>query len=187
MLKALFQNRDNHPYNKAVNLWQTTKRLHNKNTGEFESGIIEVINYCKAAIKQNKNDGDAHVLLANAYYISTLPPFPPTNYPMFFPFAVAVIQEWEYRNLWTKNRDNGIQLYRIIFNALQNPIDYWTLKNAPIKKDMESLQLEFYSQAIGSSVEPEKSMPKSENPMKRNASDSQNLKKKGFFDDYPKS
>ena len=100
-----------HPYNKAVNYFMKL-RWSTPGTLMYKENLYNVIWFSKEALRKNERDGDAHVLLANAYYLASLMDRTSSdNYVRYFPFAVAVIYEWKSKPMYTKAKENGEKVY----------------------------------------------------------------------------
>jgi hypothetical protein len=72
MFKYLF-NSKKHPFNQASNLYDQLRNLDTSGD-EYDRVVGEIIKLCCNAISLNQNDGDAHVLLANAYLLVVVCP-----------------------------------------------------------------------------------------------------------------
>lgn len=98
-------------YNKAVDSFHKLRK-YPPDSPSYERTLLDVIRYSKEAINKNRNDGDAHILLANAYYLASMTDFPSDNFSRYFPLAAAVIYEWKTRPMYSKAKENGENIYQ---------------------------------------------------------------------------
>jgi hypothetical protein len=96
MFKYLF-NIQNHPFNRAAKRFRQLRYLE-QSGWEYWRTIIEIIKLCWEAIGLNKYDGDAHVMLANAYLLAAFgafQEFKPEGYIHNMSCCAAIIYEWK--------------------------------------------------------------------------------------------
>ncbi len=105
MLGKLFGTPKNSPFNQATEYFQNL-RYYESGSPQYVSTILEIIRLCQMAIQGNKNDGDAHVLLANVYVLAALDCTYTKGYPYFLARSAAVMQATRSRKMYIKNSRN---------------------------------------------------------------------------------
>lgn len=135
-----------HPYNKATKHYGKL-RNYSKDSPKYKETLLKVIRFTKEAIKKNKYDGDAHVLLANAYYLASLMDFPSDNYSRYLPLAAAIIFEWKSTPMYTKAKDIGEKVYQGILEDLNRETPEWMVGVKP-EGTIEELHSRYYQQAL---------------------------------------
>lgn len=147
MFKYLF-NPQNHPFNRASKLFGQLRYLEQSGQ-EYWRTIIEIIKLCWEAIKINKYDGDAHVMLANAYLLAAFRAFQELKsegYVYYMSRCAAVIYEWKTNpRMYSKEKEQGEKIYREIINRLKGPLPDWMDRDLP--KDIRKLHNDFYMKA----------------------------------------
>jgi len=150
MLNKLFGSMKNDRFNQAKEQFQNL-RNYESGSSEYVSTILEVIRLCQMAIQGNKNDGDAHVLLANTYLLAALSCTFGKGYPYFLAKAAAVIQVFRTGSMYIKNRDNAEKVYGGIVEQLTTQMPDWVEGVQRLSKDMNELHQVYYSNAINPS------------------------------------
>ncbi|MCB0211522.1 MAG: tetratricopeptide repeat protein [Anaerolineae bacterium] len=145
MLKALFGLGKNDLFNQALNEFRKLHNLQDDN-GSFIITAIEVIRLCQLAIHKSNSDGDAHVLMANAYYLAAMT-IPGEGHTYCLPRAAAVIYQWKTNRLYTKNLANGEKIYQSVLEAIEHPIPGWAT-NMSFGDDMRGMHSRLYHEAI---------------------------------------
>ena len=135
-----------HPYNKAADQYRKLRQFP-QDSMEYEETLLNVIRLTKEALRKNKRDGDAHVLLANEYYLASLMDFPSDNYSRYLKFAAAVIFEWKSTPMYAKAKDIGEKVYYGVLEELNREIPEWMGLNRP-DGTMEELHSRYYQQAL---------------------------------------
>ncbi|MCB0174216.1 MAG: tetratricopeptide repeat protein [Anaerolineae bacterium] len=145
MLKTLFGLGKNDLFNQALSEF---RKLHNlrDDTERFIITVLEVIRLCQLAIQKSKSDGDAHVLLANAYYLAALTILG-EGYAYCLPRAAAVIYQWKTNRLYTKNLANGEKIYQNVLEAIEHPMPGWTT-NMSFEDNIKDMHSRLYHEAI---------------------------------------
>lgn len=134
------------PYNKALDNFRMIRR-HEPGSPPYEKALFNTIRYAKEALAKNKNDGDAHILLANAYYLACLLDFPSDNFSRYLPLAAAVIYEWANRPMYSKEKAIGEHVYSGIVEQLNKEHPEWMGVSKPAGTIRE-LNQKYYQQAI---------------------------------------
>lgn len=147
MFSKLFGSPKNHPYNQATGHFRNL-RNYPSGSAEYLNAILEIIRLCQIAIQINKFDGDAHVLLANAYLLAALNSIFGKGYPFFLARAAAVIQATKSGSMYLKNRENRDKIYEGIVNQLSTEMPNWLEGVQHLPVDMNQLQKGYYGQAI---------------------------------------
>jgi hypothetical protein len=149
MFKNLF-NIQNHPFNRAAKLFSQLRYL-NQSGEEYWQTIVKIINLCCKAIKLNKNDGDAHIMLANVYLLAAFgafQEFKPEGYIHNMSRCAAVIYEWKTNpRFYSKEKENGEKIYRQVIERLEDPMPDWM--NMKLPTDIRQLHKDYYIKAIG--------------------------------------
>ena len=135
-----------HPNSKAVDHFRKLGRF-SQDSPKYKETLLEVIRFAKEAIRKNKSDGDAHVLLANAYYLASLMDFPSDNYSRYLPLAAAVIFEWKSTPMYTKAKDIGDKVYYGVLEAINREIPEW-MGIAKPEGTLKEIHLRYYQQAL---------------------------------------
>jgi hypothetical protein len=148
MLNKLFGSPKNHPFNQALEHFQKLPH-YESGTAQYVNTILEIIRLCQIAIQNNKNDGDAHVLLANTYLLATLSSAFKKSYSFFLAKAASVIQTTRAGGgMYIKNRENADKVYQGIVSQLSTQIPDWVEGIELLPKDMNELQRSYYRSAI---------------------------------------
>lgn len=107
-------------FNAALDIYQSFRQLPEHSPG-YRHELSRVVSLCQEAIALNDRHGDAHVLLANTYYLMYVDGFPNTGDPLPLQLAASVIQHWADEPMrqypWTKNRDNGDSIHAMVARA----------------------------------------------------------------------
>lgn len=118
-IKRLFEPVKDDFYNLAIDIWQIAQKTNQVLEPEkFKNLIDEVVVLCKKGIIQKPNWGNTYVLLANAYYSQAVL-FPSSNTEQNLLYAAAVIHKWKGMTTYTKDSQNGYQMYKMIENELK--------------------------------------------------------------------
>jgi tetratricopeptide (TPR) repeat protein len=150
MLRKLFGSPKNFPFNQANEHFRNL-RFYESGSPQYINAILEIIRLCQMAIQSNKHDGDAHVLLANAYLLATCRCTYRKGYPYFLARAAAVIQATRAGSMYIKNREISDKIYRGIVEQLSTQMPDWVEGVQRLPKDMNQLQQGYYDAAISSS------------------------------------
>ncbi|MBI3169890.1 MAG: hypothetical protein HYZ22_15515 [Chloroflexi bacterium] len=117
-------------------------------SANYISAIIEVIKLCQKAIQEVGFDGDAHVLLANAYLLAALSGAFTKSYPFFLARAASVIEATKTDNMPIRNREIAEKIYRGVVDQLSIPLPSWVKDVQQLPKDMRRLHKQYYEDAI---------------------------------------
>jgi len=116
---------------------------------EYHRILRDVFRTCQSAIKSDNRDGDAHALLANAYYLVHTINNLVISQTISLKLAAATIQHWNASPIATypstKNRDNGMKVYQMVSEDIDR-----LLRKGSLDATMSGLELELYETAIGS-------------------------------------
>jgi tetratricopeptide (TPR) repeat protein len=150
MLSKLFGSPKNFPFNQANEHFRNLQ-FYEIGSAQYINAILEIIRLCQTAIQNNKHDGDAHVLLANAYLLATCRCTYGKGYPFFLARAAAVIQATRSGIMYIKNREIADKIYKGIVEQLSTQMPDWVEGVQRLPKDMTQLQQRYYNVAINSS------------------------------------
>lgn len=150
MLNKLFGSLKNDKFNQATERFRNL-RYYESGSPQYINTILEIISLCRKAIQSNKNDGDAHVLLANAYYLAALRCTFQKGYPYFLARAAATIQATRIGSMYIKNREIAEKMYGGVVQQLSTQMPDWVEGVERLPKDMNQLQTMYYDAAINSS------------------------------------
>jgi tetratricopeptide (TPR) repeat protein len=134
--KQSFFNQANKHYKKLRYLLDRPK--------EFQPEALKVIQFCQLSIQARANDGDAHVLLASAYYMLANCFKDTAIYNYCMPRAVAVITKWQHGSMYTKNRSSG----QYILKGILEDVEMIASLNNSLVESITSSSKELYSNAI---------------------------------------
>jgi hypothetical protein len=135
-------------FNYALEIYQTL-RAYPVRTLEYHEALLDIISSCQQAISVNDRHGDAHVLLANTFFLLHIDVFPGTSlsYPLIY--AASIIQHWSDEPMrqypWTKNIDNGRRIYDMVSNGLTMTD---SIQKYRYEEAMRQYQEEFYKIAL---------------------------------------
>jgi tetratricopeptide (TPR) repeat protein len=150
----LFAEARGDPFNEAVDHYQKLRYvILMKEPAKYQAELIEIIRLCQLGIARQRRNGDAYVLLANAYYLAALHTLS-EGYKYCLPRAAAVIYEWKSNHPPTTNRELGEQVYQGILERLQRPFPDWWM-NMSLKGSMSDTHREYYHKAINPNIIPE--------------------------------
>ncbi len=107
--------------------------------------LAEIIRLCQLAIAKQNVNGDAYVLLANAYHLAAMHTLGEGR-KYFLPRAAAVIHEWRANRLPTKNWQIGEEVHHGILKDLDLPVPDWM--NMSVKGNMSDMHAGYYHRAI---------------------------------------
>jgi hypothetical protein len=157
MLKNLFTP-ENHPYNLALKEY-----VELENTRTFEEYIAKigkVIVLAMEAIRLNKNDGDAHVLLADGWRLSGIRYLEESTdednednlnkkqrYFTSIFSSSAVIYHWKIIPMYSKGKEWGEEVYNDVSNRLDVINDFFSKTNRPTQ-GMSDLHQKLYESLI---------------------------------------
>lgn len=150
MLNKLLGSQKNDTFNQANKHFRNL-RYYTSGSNQYINTILEIIRLCQMAIQKNKNDGDAHVLLSNAYLLAALSCTFGKGYPFFLARAAAVIQATRAGHLYIKNRENADKIYNGIVEQLTSQMPDWVEGVQRLSTDMNKLHQGYYSDAINPS------------------------------------
>jgi hypothetical protein len=147
LLKYLFNPKID-PYNKAAKLFGQLRNLDDQGQ-EYWNILLEGVLLCCEAIKLNKYDGDAHVMLANFYLLAAFIAIPrhPEGYVFNISRCSALMYEWKHnKRMHSKFTEQGDKIYGEIVQRLKEPNPEWL--NIELTRDMSKLHEDFYKKAI---------------------------------------
>ena len=108
-------------FNDALDIYSSLRRYPERSS-QYRQQLRHVVSLCQEAIALNEKHGDAHVLLANSYFLMYIDGFPETGNPLPLHLASAVIQHWADEPMrqypWTKNTENGHRIRSMVADAL---------------------------------------------------------------------
>jgi hypothetical protein len=135
-------------FNQAVDVY---KRLRGADirTAEYLEDLSRVISSCQKAISLDCRNGDAHVLLANAFYLLHVAIYPMTRNEFPLRLAAATIQHWcdqpAGQPPWTRDVDTGCRTYEVIARTLSGILPECADCE---EREMRCLEAELYPQAL---------------------------------------
>lgn len=100
-------------YNQAVDVFAQARTLKDQ-PHEFTEKLFQIIHLCQMEINHARfgaTNGDAVVLLANAYYLMAMMFSQSKVYDHCIVRSLALIKRWHDTPMHTRNRDNGKQIY----------------------------------------------------------------------------
>jgi len=150
MVNKLFGSPKNHPFNQATEHFRNL-RYYESGSPQYVNTILEIIRLSQMAIQSNKHDGDAHVLLSNAYFLAALSCTFKKGYPYFLARAAATIQATRLGSMYIKNREIAEKMYGGVVKQLSTQMPDWVEGVERLPKDMNQLQKMYYDAAINSS------------------------------------
>lgn len=149
LLKALFGSSSKQPFNQAIKKFHTIRGLE-PGSIEYHSTIEQIVGLCQLAIRNNRFDGDAHVLLANVYFLSASAHMGDNDeeYVENLSRAAAVIHEWKTNGrMYSKERSNGAIIHQGILDHLNRDWPEWI--QISVETDMRKLHASHYGNSIG--------------------------------------
>lgn len=138
----------NRAYNDALDIYRSL-RQYPVFSPQYRQALLKIASLLQEGIKMNERHGDAHVLLANTFYLLHIDINPEPTISLPLKLAASVIQHWNDEPMrqypWTKNIDNGQKIYDMVSSAivLANP----NLKYH-IEQEMKKLKLRLYTTAL---------------------------------------
>ncbi|MFC1994889.1 hypothetical protein ACFLVK_00590 [Chloroflexota bacterium] len=117
-----------HHFNQAINAWKNAGQAFKKgSTAELNHLIAETIRHCQLSLEADSNNGDAHVLLADALLLAAVSGTrDPSDkrYKYLASRAAAVICHWNdlpfksYPVTKGKHATRGGELYGLLYNIV---------------------------------------------------------------------
>ncbi len=91
-----------------------------ENPTEVKRDALEVIRLCQLVLLHDAKNGDAHIMLANAYVVLALGTRSSTLIPHCIARAFMIIRLWHTeKSMRTINPELGLRLYDFIHNSLE--------------------------------------------------------------------
>lgn len=149
MLKALFGSAKDDPYNQALDHFRKLRDLSTSDPA-YLSNIMAIIRLCQLAIRQRPTDGDAHILLANAYLLTALSEPFGDLYAFALARGAAAIHQWKSVPMKSKARAIGEKIMLGIQDQLAKDRPDWMGPNLP--NDFAKLHFDYYEGAIDPSA-----------------------------------
>ena len=92
-------------FNEANDHWKIIQTAGPSMNGEFIAGeLLEVIRFCQLALDNERNNGDAYVLLANALSNASMLARTSDAAEQLSKLALGTLFEWESGQYWTRNK-----------------------------------------------------------------------------------
>lgn len=145
----LFGIAKNDPFNLAREEFNKLRYL-SSDEAAYNEALVGVIYHSQAAISKRSTDGDAHVILANAYMLGALNGAFSDAYAWFLSRAAAVIHEWKDRRFRTKSKEIGEKVYQGVLEKLSEDMPDWM--GMKISGDIRQLHRQYYRAAISNSA-----------------------------------
>jgi len=122
-------------FNHAMDIYRQLRR-YPEHSNQYRQQLTDIASSCRLAIQLNDRHGDAHVLLANTYWLMFIDGYPRAGDLLPLTLAAAVIQHWADTPMrqypWTKNVDNGKTIYSQVSTAVRSHL--------PAQGDRSTLQ-----------------------------------------------
>lgn len=119
-------------------------------SSSYHQALMEIIGILQDVLAKNNRDGDAHVLLANTYQLLHVDVFLDSDLSYPRKLAAALIQHWIDEPMrqypWTKNIDNGYQIYDQVSGAKVFDDRFPVYRIG--KKEMVQLKQQYYRDAL---------------------------------------
>ena len=144
MLKALFGSAKDDPLQQAIDHFH---KLRNFSPGDpaYNATLLMIVRLSQLTIQQRKADGDAHVLLANAYLLAAFSDPFGEAYPFALARAAAAIYHWKTVPMHTKEGEIGEKIFRGVENELAKDRPSWMGPALP--NDISQLHQTHYEKA----------------------------------------
>jgi len=149
MLKSFF-NASSDLFNRAAGQFRSLRNLE-AGSSAYSKAMFEAIKLCQQAIQKYPKDGDAHVLLANLYYLAAFDCFMSIGYPFFLARASAVMQAAKESRMYIKQRQIADKVFRGILEQLSSQNQIPDNEVLPLPNDLPQLRRDYYQKAIDSS------------------------------------
>lgn len=145
MLKAIFGSAKDDPYNQATQHFAKLRNLAQSDPA-YAANLIQIIRLCQLAVSQRPADGDAHILLANAYLLASLiNPFG-ESYTYALARAAAAIFHWKEVPMCSKAQQIGEKIFQGVLEQLGQDRPAWM--GPSLRGDQQSIHRDFYPSAI---------------------------------------
>ena len=145
MLKALFGSPKNDPYNQALGHFRKLRDVEQSGP-VYVSNLMMIVRLCQLTLKQRPADGDAHVLLANAYLLLALDAVLGPAYDFSILRGAAVIFHWRANPMYSKEQAIGARILQGVSDQLAAERPKWM--GPALSQDLGDLHREFYGLAL---------------------------------------
>ncbi len=146
MLKSFFS-ASSDLFNQATEHYRRLRYLE-MGSPEYSKSLFETIRLCQLAIQKYQKDGDAHVLLANAYDMAALDCIFSKGFPFFLARAVAVMQTAKDERMYIKQRGIADKVFSGTLEQLSSQEQYLGDDVLPLPNDKQLLRKDYYQKAI---------------------------------------
>ena len=123
MSKKLFRSKTD-PYPLAARIFAQLRDL-DENEGWYGECLVNILMFCTVAINLDRLDGDAHVLIANAYLLTAFRAAQKDNRELYtgnMMRCAAVIYEWKTNpKMISREREMGEKIYREVMSGDLDP------------------------------------------------------------------
>ncbi len=108
------------PDKSSNDCFNAANALASNETGssEYRANLGEVIKLCQLAIRKDITNGDAYVLLADAYFLLAVNGGSKELYDFCIGKALAVIDRWKSDQMYTRNRGYRDKVFQLIVTYL---------------------------------------------------------------------
>jgi len=145
MLKALFGSAKDDPYNQALDHFRKIRNL-SVSDAAYMSNLLAIIRLCQLAIRMRPADGDAHILLANAYLLAAFSDPFGELYAFALARAAAAIHQWNVVPMRSKEKAIGAKVLQGIQAQLAQERPDWMGMSIP--GDIARLHSDYYDDAV---------------------------------------
>jgi zinc-ribbon domain len=148
-------------FNQALAVYKQLRR-YPEHSPQYREQLKHIASSSRNAIALNDRHGDAHVMLANTYFLMFLDGFPQAGDLLPLKYAVAVIQHWAGEPMrqqpWTKNTETGQTMYSQVADAVRTFLPSEASRG---QTAMETLKATYYMAAVSRDVfgQPQASLP----------------------------
>jgi len=136
-------------FNEAAKHYRNLRYIAADDDATERLELLEIIRLCQMEIQKNKGNGDAHVLLANAFSIASLSAGPLYHdspaHAYLLTRACAVICHWALGAVWTRNKEIGA---RVLAQNREALAQWRGLAPSQAAAEMMRLHDMFYAEAV---------------------------------------
>ena len=123
ILGSLFRTRTNTGtfFNHAIEHWKAHQgHVTSGDAAGQAQELLEVIRLCQLALEAQSKNGDAYVLLANAFTVSsTRVEVQPEAQTILAQYAIGTFFEWESKPYWTRNKSAAQQVREMVYRRAE--------------------------------------------------------------------
>lgn len=135
-------------FNEALAIYRQLRK-YPEHSPQYREQLKHIASSSRNAIALNDRHGDAHVMLANTYFLMFLDGFPEAGDLLPLKLAAAVIQHWADEPMrqhpWTKNTETGHTMYSQVTDAVRDSLPN---ERGRGQGPMEALKATYYMDAV---------------------------------------